>query len=97
VLTGDTEDHHWHLDKRVPIGMIVTLLVQFALGLWFISKLDARVYALEVAQVTQRERDINQDADNNRAFSLLRDDLREVSRKLDRLFENGFNGPNGKK
>ncbi len=93
----DTEDHHWHLDKRVPIGMIVTLLVQFALGLWFISKLDARVYALEVAQVTQRERDLSQDADNNRSFSLLRDDLKEVSRKLDRLFENGFTSPNGKK
>lgn len=27
----------WHLDKRVPVALIFTLLAQFAGGVWFLS------------------------------------------------------------
>ena len=56
--TVDTEKE-WHLDKRVPIALICTLLAQtFILG-WWTSRIDSRVASLEqdrvssVAQATQ--------------------------------------------
>jgi|AutmiccommunBRH9_1029481.scaffolds.fasta_scaffold04220_2 hypothetical protein len=31
------EAQSWHLDKRVPVALIFTLLMQFAAGVWFLS------------------------------------------------------------
>lgn len=36
-------DEAWHLDKKVPVAIIVVLIGQFLLGLWFIAKLDSKV------------------------------------------------------
>ena len=36
-------DESWHLDKKVPVAIIVVLIGQFLLGLWFIAKLDSKV------------------------------------------------------
>ena len=36
-------DDNWHLDKKVPIALIFTMLVQFAAGIWFASQLSGRV------------------------------------------------------
>lgn len=33
----------WQLDKRVPIALIITLMVQFGAGVWFASRMDSRV------------------------------------------------------
>lgn len=81
----------WHLDKKVPISIIVVLLAQIVGGLWFLSKLDSRIGALESAKVEQAARDSRQDSDNASAVTLLRDDFREMRRdlggKLDRLVE----------
>lgn len=77
----------WHVDKTVPITLIFALAAQFFVGMWFVSKLDARIYALEVAQVTQTKRDDGQDSAYNASLSLLREDMRDIARKLDRLIE----------
>lgn len=37
----------WHLDKRVPIALIVTLFLQTASIVWWASSLSERVTALE--------------------------------------------------
>lgn len=29
----------WHLDKRVPVALIIALLAQFSAGVWFMSSL----------------------------------------------------------
>lgn len=83
------DNGNWHLDKRVPISLILALLGQFLIGLWFVSKLDARVYALELNLIVQRERDTTQDTQRENSFQMLRSDLRDMSAKLDRLIENG--------
>lgn len=31
------QNESWHLDKRVPVALIFTLLAQFAGGVWFLS------------------------------------------------------------
>jgi Tfp pilus assembly protein PilO len=77
----------WHLDKKVPISIIAAMAVQLAGGLWFVSKLDARVQALEAGQVAQHERDERQDKANSDGFVQLRHQLERMDEKLDRLIE----------
>lgn len=81
------ESKQWHLEKSVPVGIIVAMIAQFMGGLWFVSKLDARVYALESSTVMQRERDQRQDdAANTAKVEVLRQ-LERMDEKLDRLIE----------
>jgi len=36
-MMADVATDSWHLDKRVPVALIVTLLAQFSVGVWFLS------------------------------------------------------------
>jgi hypothetical protein len=40
-------DEPWHLDKKVPLALIITILLQTSLAIWWASGLDERV-----AQIT---------------------------------------------
>lgn len=33
----------WHLDKRIPVALIVTLLAYGGIGLWWASGIESRV------------------------------------------------------
>lgn len=49
----------WHLDKRIPIALIVTLAMQGAVGIAWMSTLGERVNAIErgvIARATQGDR-----------------------------------------
>lgn len=84
---ADEAETGWHLDKKVPISLIIAILAQMAGGLWFASKLDARLERLEAARVEQHDRDERQDRSSADAVGLLRSDIRDVANKLDRLIE----------
>lgn len=38
---------HWHLDKRVPLALILTIFIQTATVVWWASGVNARVAQLE--------------------------------------------------
>ena len=40
-------DSGWHLDKKVPITLIIVLLGQLCLGVWMFSEHDQRIENLE--------------------------------------------------
>lgn len=42
-MTGRETKEPWHLDKRVPIATLVVLVVQFALGVMWITTLSNTV------------------------------------------------------
>lgn len=77
----------WHLDKKVPIGIIAAMLMQFAGGLWFVSKLDSRIGTLESERTAQHERDERQDNTTKEALGQMRRQLERIDEKLDRLIE----------
>jgi Tfp pilus assembly protein PilO len=83
-LDDDTESH-WHLDKKVPVTLIVVLFLQFLGGVWFMSKLEARIVALETSNADQRQRDDRQDKATTEAAALLRADLAYIRSQLDQL------------
>ena len=80
-------DERWHLDKKVPIGIIAAMALQFMGGLWFVSKLDSRFLALEAVNVVQRERDERQDKRSADGLIEFRRQFERIDEKLDRLIE----------
>jgi Tfp pilus assembly protein PilO len=90
-------DDTWHLDKRVPVSIIVTLLIYGFSGLFFIADIKKDVEILKVQQQTQSSVDDRQDRMVADALHQLRESVKEGNAKLDRLIERG-NGstPSGK-
>lgn len=42
------DDSSWHLDKKVPLGLVLGLAINALCGIWYASKLDSRVAVLEL-------------------------------------------------
>lgn len=84
----------WHLDKRVPITLIVTLIGYGIGGIWYVGRMEARMDArLAVAEQQLREqanRDARQDEAVSHALTLMRSHLERMEAKLDRLYERGI-------
>ena len=43
------QDHQWHLDKKVPIALIFTIVAQTVAVVWWAAKADNRLDNLEKA------------------------------------------------
>ena len=39
----DDENLGWHLDKRVPIALIISLIIHTSVGVWFIAQMSSSV------------------------------------------------------
>lgn len=51
--TVQKDDRRWHLDKRVPVALIVTILVQSGAAIWWAAGQSERVNALERADAAR--------------------------------------------
>jgi Tfp pilus assembly protein PilO len=90
MTTQNDEDlNRWHLDKKVPITLLMTIVVQTVLGVVFLTKLDSRVARLEDDRHAQLRRDESQDNEARAAVAQLRSYLDRIDGKLDRLIERG--------
>ena len=43
----------WHLDKRVPVGIIAALTLQAVVGFWYLGVFEQRVATIEATRFTQ--------------------------------------------
>lgn len=77
----------WHLDKKVPLGLIVALMFQGALGIWAIADIKKDVEILKSIQVIQLDRDSRQDKTASDAVGLVREDIKEVKGMIARLID----------
>jgi hypothetical protein len=74
-MTEET-DHHWHLDKRVPLALMVTLALQSGAFVWWAAKADNRLEYLERtvnASAPQIERVIRLEAKMDSVAEALND------------------------
>ena len=94
----------WHLDRRVPIALIVTIIVQTAALGWWAATLTGRVDVLERDLERQRVVDVELRADVNQIDRLsiaqtkkmenILAIVERIDRRLDRLEDGVFsNGP----
>ena len=81
-----TEDGRWHLDKKVPIALIVAILIQTGTGVWWLSSINSRVVSLEArtaASSDQPGRIIRVETQIENMNTLMR----RIEEKLDRVLE----------
>lgn len=83
------DENRWHLDKKVPISLMLVLLMQGVAGVWAVADIKKDVELLKAAMIEQRNRDERQDKTTAEAVLQVRSDIKELSQKLDRLIERG--------
>jgi Flp pilus assembly protein TadB len=80
-------DGAWHLDKKVNISHIIaTLMLAAAIFTWG-SNIEQRIALVEASATRQAQVDQAQDQEFRRYVVEMRDDIRELSRKIDKLIE----------
>ena len=67
---------HWTLDRRVPVAIVVTILIQLIGFAWYAAKLDARVDE-QAARISRAETQITS----------IEREARDVSTRLVRVEE----------
>lgn len=90
----ERRDGHWHLDKRLNVSHLLTTVV-LTVGIFsWAGTMDKRVALLEAQIRTQTELDQRQDRDRLALGNEIKDQLRQLNNKLDRIIEreltNGF-------
>ena len=82
-----SNDSAWHLDKKVNLSHIVaTLTLAAAIFMWG-SKIEQRIALVEASSTRQAQVDQAQDQEFRRSVVEMREDIRELSRKIDKLIE----------
>jgi hypothetical protein len=74
-------------DSTINLGHILTFIGFIGTGAIAWSTMDKRVVVLEEARVTQQQIDHRQEESVNEQKRTVREDLKEISQKLDRLIE----------
>lgn len=77
----------WHLDKGIPIAVILTVLVMVVTISRDQSKQDERIALLETSMRMLQQARINDQQRSEKKFDELKVDLRAINAKLDRLIE----------
>lgn len=82
-----SSDSAWHLDKKVSLSHIVaTLTLAAAIFTWG-SKIEQRIALVEASSTRQAQVDQAQDQEFRRSVVEMREDIRELSRKIDKLID----------
>jgi len=87
----------WHLDKKVPIALIIVLVIQTVGVVIWGTRLDSRVEFVERSQVViDRDRMIARSRDTALEIQVGRirerqefivDEVQDISEKIDRIIE----------
>lgn len=87
-MRGEMSDRRgWHLDKGIPIAVILTVLVMVVTISRDQSKQDERIALLETSMRMLQQTRINDQQRSEKKFDELKVDLRAINAKLDRLIE----------
>jgi hypothetical protein len=69
-MITDPANENWHLDKRIPLALIVTMMLQFGGGIWWISQIQFRIeqqgQAIEALESSVRASSTNSNTLDNR-------------------------------
>lgn len=83
---GEGMASQWHLDKRVPIALIATIIMQSMAAVWWAASMQERLTAIErnlAAQSTIEGRLVRQE----QLTEMQTRALERIERKLDRVIE----------
>lgn len=78
---------NWHLEKSISVTHIFSTIAAIAVIVVLGSKFDTRLTVLEGSEQSIKEVNLKQDVELSNFRKDVREDLREISIKLDRLIE----------
>lgn len=91
-MPQDAAAPHWTLDKRIPLVLVLTIIVQTAGLVWWASKQDSRIEATEtrltLIETSEREQAASRRVNIDRLSRLEVDystTKNEINRRLDRM------------
>lgn len=91
-MTDVNDRRGWHVDKGIPIAVIITVIVLAVSISRDQAKQDERIALVESSvQVLQQSR-LSDQQRSEKKFDELKTDLRLINSKLDRLIEGRANG-----
>ena len=98
-------NNHWHLDRRIPVGIIFTIALQTLVFAYFLGNLENRVTQIEssrftaadgarwVAQASQNKENIDKlELRTMRSLDEIKSIVGEIDRKLDAHNQTYSNG-----
>lgn len=86
-MADKNPDNAWHLDRRVPIALLVGLLIQTFGAAWWLSKLESRVDSVGMVQAVLKD-DVKEIERNNRQSEPRMIRLEEKFVALNKTMEN---------
>lgn len=87
VMLERRAKQNWHLEKTVSVSHILTTLAAVGTLAVMGSKFDTRLSLVEQLVAAQHAVDNRQDRDAAASREVVRQQLRDISDKLDRLIE----------
>ena len=85
LTEGAEGDGRWHVDKKIPLALIVVLLAYGFAGWGFVVDLRKDIELIKAQLVVQRERDDRQDAISRERVLEVRDALIDLRRVIEKL------------
>jgi hypothetical protein len=91
MIKPNDEDRQWHLDKKVPIALIIAIGVQTGGAIWWARGLDARISALEkgdesrLVQSTQLNSIASDIAALKERADATKEDVSDIKRSVEML------------
>ena len=82
----------WHVDKGIPIAVIITVIMLAVSISRDQSKQDERISVVETSVSLLQQARANDREQSEKKFDELKTDLRLINNKLDRLIEGRANG-----
>ena len=77
----------WQLSKAVNVGDVVSVVIALVISLGFIYEIDKKVDTQEVKIEALRDQMNLQREDTQRMFTEVKESMRRIDSKLDRLIE----------
>ena len=77
----------WHVDKGIPIAVIITVIGLAVGGMRHLGEQDQRISNVELSIEHLRQFRLSDQVRSEKKFDELKTDLRLINSKLDRLIE----------
>ena len=77
----------WHIDKTVSIGHMISTVVVLVTGVMYIDSIDTKVEKQGVKIEAIQQQVHQQRSDTKDMLLHIRDDMKRINNKLDRLIE----------
>jgi len=53
---SQSENPAWHLDRKVPIALIITIAIQSGMAIWWASSIESRMNSVSQSDLSQTAR-----------------------------------------